>query len=207
MDAEKAKNLQKAYQGVKQAVNLVEAMETETKKDLVKDSCPKSGDNRPLDEENDVLLVLPQKEVEKQKADLETAQNSEKSLKKELAKAVKTIDQQKSKFFSMFVMIVILIFALFVSSYKQMDIEYLKWKIEIKSQDMGKMEKAIAMAKTLIGESINAKDANGTTKLHLASQEGRFEEAETLIRLGADINSGNNKKKYPAPFSCCGRTL
>ena len=97
MDAEKAKHLQKAYQGVKQAVNLVEAMETETKKDVIKDSYPKSGDNRPLDEGNDLLLVLSQNEVEKQKTDLEMAENDKKALKKELEEQRARADELQSQ--------------------------------------------------------------------------------------------------------------
>ena len=45
MDAGKVQDLQKAQEGIKQARNFVETMETKTKKDLIKDSSLKSGDN------------------------------------------------------------------------------------------------------------------------------------------------------------------
>ena len=72
-------------------------METKTKENLAKDTVPETEDNRSLEEDNDVLLVLPKNEFEKQKADLEMAQNDKKALDKELAKAFEIIDQQKSK--------------------------------------------------------------------------------------------------------------
>ena len=155
----------------------MEDMETKTKENLAKDSRPDSEDNHPLDESNDGLLVLSQKEVEKQKADLETAQDNEKALKKEFAKALEIIKQQKSKlifqntvpkkerkvgleiesFLIMAFTVGVLLFGLLVASFQiestqndlefhkqngkiqKVEIEDLKWKIELMTQDMGEL--------------------------------------------------------------------
>ena len=231
IDTGRVQNLQKAYQGIKQGVNVVEAME----KDLVKDSYPKSGDNVPLDEDNDVLMVLSRNEVEKQKADLEMAQNDKKILKKELAKALEIIDQKKSKLilqntvpkkerkvgldidlllamaFMVGILLIGLLVAIFQIDRTQSNLEFcqqngklqkvenddLKWKIELMTQDMGGMEKTISMAKTLLDESINAKDDYRNAKLHHASINGQFEDAEILIKLGADVNSRDHLQRTP----------
>ena len=97
MDAGKVQDLQKAQEGVKSARNFLEVMETKTKKDLVKDSALKSGDNCPLDKDNDGFLILSHDDMDKQKADLEASQSNEKVLEQKLAKALETIDQQKAK--------------------------------------------------------------------------------------------------------------
>ena len=227
----RVQNLQKTSQGVKQAVNLVEAME----KDLVMDSCPKSGDNCPLDEDNDVLMVMSRNEVEKQKADLEMAQNDKKGLKKELARALEIIDQQKSKLIfqntvpkkerkfgleivsslAMFYMIGILL-GLYIASFQikttqsdldicqqngkvqKVEIEDLKWKLEIMNQDM---DKTIPMTKTLLGKHINAKDDSGNTELCIASRDGHFGYAEILIKLGANVRAECPKRQTPLHFA------
>ena len=216
-------------------------MDTKTKRDLAKDSQPESGDNRPLVEDNDVIFVLSQKEMDKQKADLETSQYNEKALKKELAKALEIINQQKSKlifqntvprkerklgleivlflamvsFLAMAFMVGILL-GLYIASFQikttqsdldicqqngkvqKVEIEDLKWKLEIMNQDM---DKTIPMTKTLLGKHINAKDDSGNTELCIASRDGHFGYAEILIKLGANVRAECPKRQTPLHFA------
>ena len=85
MDAKKSQNLQKAQEGVELARKFVEAMEINSKKDLVKDSALKSGDN-------EEFAVLPQEDVETQDEDLKLFG---KLLDKNLVKA-KDLDSQEA---------------------------------------------------------------------------------------------------------------
>ena len=97
MDAGKVQDLQKAQKGVKSARDFLEVMETKTKKDLVKDSALKSGDNCPLDKDNDGFLILSHDDMDKQKTDLEASQSDENVFKGKLAKALEIIAKQKAK--------------------------------------------------------------------------------------------------------------
>ena len=63
--------------------------------------------------------------------------------------------------------------------------------------DMAKMNKTIEIAKSIIGETINAKNGKGNTKLHFASMVGRFEDAEILLKLGADVDARGNWQRTP----------
>ena len=97
MDAKKIQYLQKAQQGLKLAYNFAEALETNAKKDLDKDFRSSSGYNCPLDKDNANVLILSQKEVDKQKNDLEQSQMKVRSLEKKLSMALEIIAEQKAK--------------------------------------------------------------------------------------------------------------
>ena len=73
----------------------------DTKKTTTLDSVSNSGDNRPLEEDDDTFLVLSRKEVEKQKAELESAQNNAKILEEKLTNALKTISSFKRILFGL----------------------------------------------------------------------------------------------------------
>ena len=93
MDAEKIQFLQKACKACK----FVEALETNAKKDLEKDFRSSSVNNCPLDNDNANVLVLSQKEVDKQKNDLEQSQTKVRFLEKKLSMALEIIAEQKAK--------------------------------------------------------------------------------------------------------------
>ncbi|KAG1371112.1 putative ankyrin repeat-containing protein P16F5.05c [Cocos nucifera] len=53
-----------------------------------------------------------------------------------------------------------------------------------------------------VGVSLNSKDSQGRTALHMASANGHLDIVEYLISNGADINAANSEKNTPLHWSC-----
>ncbi|KAL0910965.1 hypothetical protein M5K25_019064 [Dendrobium thyrsiflorum] len=53
-----------------------------------------------------------------------------------------------------------------------------------------------------LGVSLNAKDSQGRTALHMAAANGHVDIVEYLIRNGVDVNASNNEKNTPLHWAC-----
>ena len=221
MDTAKIQCLQKTQEGLNLARNLVEAIETNAKKDLAKDLLSRSGDNCPLDKDNQ--MILSQKEAEKLKADLKATQNNEKLLKEKLAKALETVNEVKAKNETQEAEIEVLKqkneslsnnlaekdmqildsntkVKIFQENLKDSQqwidvqnsrIENYEKKIQTLTEDLKKSKRAILRCKSYFKESVNNKDQDRNTKLQIASRDGNSEDVELLLELGANINKTN----------------
>ncbi|XP_070027955.1 uncharacterized protein LOC107786940 isoform X2 [Nicotiana tabacum] len=52
------------------------------------------------------------------------------------------------------------------------------------------------------GVSLDSKDSEGRTALHMASANGHYGIVEYLIRNGADVNASNVEKNTPLHWAC-----
>ncbi|XP_008782015.2 ankyrin repeat domain-containing protein 2A [Phoenix dactylifera] len=53
-----------------------------------------------------------------------------------------------------------------------------------------------------MGVSLNSKDSQGRTALHMASANGHLDIVEYLISNGADVNAANSEKNTPLHWAC-----
>ena len=189
----------------------------ETMKTTIEDSVSNSGDNRPLEEDDDTFLIMSRKEVEKQKAELESVQNNAKILEEKLTNALKTISSFKKILLGLatvlnlgsiwafwgklgpqllfliifMILITLLLMDLTHEYYGKEDHRFLQIQNLVKTMletEQSMSKPVVDGLKPFIQNSIDTRNASGYTNLHEASQNGLVDEVRILLKLGANIN-------------------